>query len=222
MKRTKRYSTLLIVYIFLISCTTKKSIVDKPITFSKERIELTKEYLSRRYKLEQDSPDILPRMIVLHWTVIPTFEESFEAFKNPTLPNWRPDIENVSGLNVSAHFLVDRDGTIHRLMPETIMARHVIGLNHCAIGVENVGGTSDLPLTKAQLKANIWLVKHLAEKYDIEYLIGHYEYTDFEDHPLWLEVDDGYRTEKTDPGEEFMKKVRKATKKFNFKAVPEK
>lgn len=207
--------------ICLISCAPTNSILDKPILFNEERIELTKEYLSKRYNLKQESPDIIPKMIVLHWTVIPTFDESFEAFKKATLPNWRPDIENVSGLNVSAHFLVDRDGTIHRLMPETTMARHVIGLNHCAIGIENVGGTLKLPLTKAQLKANIWLVRYLAEKYDIEYLIGHYEYTNFENHPLWLEVDDGYRTEKTDPGQEFMKKVRKATKKFNFKSVPE-
>ena len=32
---------------------------------------------------------------------------------------------------------VDRDGTICRLMPETWMARHVIGLNYSAIGIEN-------------------------------------------------------------------------------------
>ena len=68
----------------------------------------------------------------------------------------------------------------------------------------------------------IWLVKYLAEKYDIDYLIGHYEYTNFEGHPLWLEVDESYRTKKTDPGEDFMAEVRAATKKFNFKPVPNK
>jgi N-acetyl-anhydromuramyl-L-alanine amidase AmpD len=123
-------------------------------------------------------------------------------------------------LNVSAQFLVDRDGSIFRLLPETIMARHVIGLNHCAIGIENVGGTENLPLTASQLESNIWLVKYLSDKYDIEYLIGHYEYTLFEGHELWLEKDEGYRTEKEDPGVGFMKKVRKATEKFNFKPVP--
>lgn len=204
----------------LISCSVQRSIIDKPINFDEQRITLTKEYLSQRYNLEQDSPDIVPKMIVLHWTVIPTLEESMDAFMNATLPNWRPDIKNVSGLNVSAHFLVDQDGTIYQLMPETTMARHVIGLNHCSIGVENVGGAADLPLTKAQLKSNIWLVNYLATKYNISYLIGHYEYQNFEGHPLWLEVDEGYRTVKTDPGEDFMKKVRKASKKFNFKPIP--
>ena len=211
---------LIIITLIFLSCSASKVIVDKPIVFNEERTELTRTYLLERYGLEQESPVISPKMIVLHWTVIPSLEEAFEAFDPATLPNWRPDIENVSGLNVSSQFMVDRDGTIYSLMPETNMARHVIGLNHCAIGVENVGGTKELPLTRAQLKANIWLVEYLTNKYPIDYLIGHYEYTNFEDHPLWLEKDKTYRTVKTDPGKDFMKKVRKATKNLNFKPVP--
>ena len=202
------------------ACGTQKNIVDIPIIFDDQRIELTEEYMAQRYGLENDSTQIVPKMVVLHWTAIPSLKKSFQAFNRSTLPNWRPDLENVSGLNVSSHFLVDRDGTIYRLMPETTMARHTIGLNHCAIGIENVGGGQELPLTKKQLKANVFLVQYLASKYDIEYVIGHQEYTQFEGHPLWLEVDDGYRTTKTDPGMDFMEKVRKATKKFNFKPVP--
>ncbi len=215
----KRLLAILIVML-LLSCSASRKIVDKPIVFNEERSQLTIQYLKDRYGLEQDSPRIVPRMIVLHWTAIPTFEGSFDAFLNTKLPNWRPDIESVSGLNVSTHFLVDQDGTIYNLMPETTMGRHVIGLNHCAIGVENVGGTIGTPLTKAQLKSNIWLVKYLTKKYNIEYIIGHHEYTLFEGHELWLEKDDGYRTNKTDPGDEFMAKVRKATTKFEFKPLP--
>ena len=211
---------LIIIALIFLSCSASKVIVDKPIVFNEERAELTRTYLLERYGLEQESPAISPKMIVLHWTVIPTLEEAFEAFDPATLPNWRPDIENVSGLNVSSQFMVDRDGTIYSLMPETNMARHVIGLNHCAIGVENIGGTKELPLTKAQLKANIWLVEYISNKYPIEYLIGHYEYTNFVNHPLWLEKDETYRTVKTDPGKDFMEKVRKATKNLNFKPVP--
>lgn len=218
----RRIGLIVFIVSVLWSCSVQKTIVDRPIVFDEERIVLTKEYLSQRYNLEQQTPDIVPRMIVLHWTAIPTLKKSFEAFEKSTLPNWRPDIESVSGLNVSSHFLVDQDGTIYQLMPETTMARHVIGLNHCAIGVENVGGTAETPLTRKQLKANIFLVEYLATKYNIEYVIGHQEYTQFEGHQLWLEVDDGYRTEKTDPGMDFMKKVRKATKRFNFKPVPSK
>ncbi len=207
--------------VFLLSsCKSAVSIIDKPIVFNEERELLTLEYLNERYGLKQQSAAITPKMIVLHWTVIPTFQKSFEAFENPTLPNWRPDIKDVSGLNVSSQFMVDQDGTIYRLLPETTMARHVIGLNHCAIGVENVGGDAGQPLTKAQLKANIWLIRYLAGKYDIEYLIGHYEYTLFENHPMWLEKDSSYRTVKTDPGKDFMEKVRKEVQDLGFKPLP--
>ncbi len=218
----KRSIPILISCLLVVGCASNKEIIQIPILFNEKRVELTKEYLQQRYGLEQETPEITPRMIVLHWTAIPSLKKSFEAFNRPTLPNWRPDIESVSGLNVSAHFLVDQDGTIYQLMPENIMARHVIGLNHCAIGIENVGGTDAMPLTKKQLAANIYLVEQLASQYPIEYVIGHQEYTLFENHPLWLQVDDGYRTKKTDPGMDFTNRVRQATKKFNFKPVPSK
>jgi N-acetyl-anhydromuramyl-L-alanine amidase AmpD len=206
--------------LIISSCSIQKKIIDKPIIFDAEREQLTKTYLLERYGLEKETSEIVPKMIVLHWTAISTFESSFDAFYQTKLPNWRPELENVSGLNVSSHFLVGQDGTIYRLMPETTMARHIIGLNHVAIGIENVGGTKDTPLTKSQLKSNIKLVTYLKKKYTVDYIIGHYEYTNFEGHELWLEKDEGYRTKKTDPGEEFMKEVRKATKKLNFKPVP--
>ena len=106
-------------------------------------------------------------------------------------------------------------------MPENYMARHVIGLNHSSIGIENVGGNDTLPLTDMQVEANIKLVKYLKNKFPtIDYLIGHYEYTNFEGHELWLEVDDNYRTEKVDPGEKFMNSVRKGVKDLNFLKLP--
>ena len=216
-----KYFVMALLGMTLVSCQTTHEIIDKPIIFDAERKQLTLDYLSDRYGLEQQEPTITPKMIVLHWTVIPTFDESFEYFKGPILASSRGDINSAGQLNVSSQFMVDRDGTIYRLLPETTMARHVIGLNHCAIGIENIGGTKDLPLTRAQLKSNIFLVNYLTEKYDIDYLIGHYEYIKFENHPLWLEIDASYRTEKSDPGEGFMKSVRKATTNLNFKSIPE-
>ncbi|NJB69855.1 N-acetyl-anhydromuramyl-L-alanine amidase AmpD [Saonia flava] len=213
-------ATLLLFTIVFVSCGITKEIVDKPIVFDEERKILSLEYLSERYGLEQDTPEIDPKMIVLHWTAIPTLKDSFDAFNPSKLPNTRPDIKSAGALNVSSHFLVDQDGTIYRQMPETLMARHVIGLNHTAIGIENVGGTENTPLTKKQLEANIWLVDYLSNKYDIEYLIGHYEYTNFVGHELWLEKDKGYRTTKTDPGKDFLEKVKQANKKHNFKQTP--
>ena len=212
----------LIIFLSLASCNSIK-IIDKPIIFDQERSDLTLEYLEQHYDLEQNNPTILPKMVVVHWTVIPTLDKTFEAFNPSKLPNWRPDIANASALNVSSQFLIDQDGTIYRLLSETTMARHVIGLNHCAIGIENVGGVGDKPLTKKQLKSNIKLIRYLKNKYpDIEYVIGHFEYSYFEGHELWLEIDDSYRTEKTDPGVEFINTIRKKTSEYNWKPIPQK
>ncbi|WP_224483751.1 N-acetylmuramoyl-L-alanine amidase [Robertkochia aurantiaca] len=204
----------------LLGCGPK--IVDRPVSFDQEREELTIAYLDERYGLQQDVPTIDPKMVVIHWTAIPSLEKSFDAFRDSKLPNWRPEIAGAGALNVSAHFLIAQDGTIYRLMPETTMARHVIGLNHCAIGIENVGGTKETPLTEAQLRSNIQLVEYLSKKYPIDYVIGHHEYRLFEGHPLWLEKDEGYRTEKSDPGDDFMTKVRSSFEADKFKPIPEK
>ena len=75
-------------------------------------------------------------------------------------------------------------------------------------------------MTREQCNANILFVNYHVNKYDIEFVNGHYEYTNFEDHPLWKEKDSGYRTQKTDPGVDFMNAVRHATRNFNFKPVP--
>ena len=136
-------------------------------------------------------------------------EATFNTFNPSTLSNNRADIQSAGALNVSSQFLVDTDGTIYRLMPETTMARHVIGLNHCAIGIENVGPGADGKLTLAQLESNVILINYLQKKYPIKFVIGHYEYQNFVGHPLWLEKDAGYRTEKVDPGIEFMEALRK-------------
>jgi N-acetyl-anhydromuramyl-L-alanine amidase AmpD len=215
-----RFILSVVAALLFFSCKSIE-ITDKPIRFDQERIDLSLQYLDEHYDLKQLSPLIKPKMVVVHWTAIPTLDESFDAFEESKLPNSRPEILGAGALNVSSQFLVDQDGTVYRLMPEDYMARHVIGLNHCAIGIENVGGTEGKPLTKAQLKSNIQLITYLKEKYpDIDYVIGHYEYTLFENHPLWLEKDAGYRTEKTDPGEDFITSIREATKKYNWQPIP--
>ncbi len=219
----KKYILLLSVFGLILSSCSSIKIVDKPVVMNAKRDSLTVEYLKTRYNINQNSPTIDPKMVVVHWTAIPTLEKTLKAFNPVMLPNWRPEIAGASALNVAAQFVVDQDGTIYRLLPETYMARHVIGLNHCAIGIENVGGLEDKPLTKKQLKSDIKLIKYLKKKYpEIKYVIGHLEYTRFENSPLWKEVDPNYRTEKTDPGVDFINSIRKKTSKYHWKPVPEK
>lgn len=202
----------LITFFLLTLYTQAIEIKQMPIEFSQNRIELTKEYIKKSYGLDVKNINIIPKMIVIHHTASDDFKESFDRFYPELLLSDRKDIQKAGSLNVSAQFLVDSDGTIYSLMNETYMARHVIGLNLSSIGIENVGGDKK-SLTQEQLKANIELVKYLKEKYKtIEYLIGHYEYRNFEHHALFLEKDASYRTIKHDPSIEFMEKLRE-----NFK-----
>ncbi len=202
----------LLLALFISTTIYALEIIQKPIDFDANRVALTKEYIKEHYGLSVDDIKIIPKIVVIHHTATDSFEHSFWLFNNQTLPDFRSDISNASSLGVSAHFLVDRDGTIYQLMDDNIMARHVIGLNYSAIGIENVGGYKSADnLTQEQLEANIKLVKYLQNRYKtIEYLIGHYEYRDFEDSDLWLEIDDGYRTTKDDPSPRFMKLLREA------------
>ncbi|WP_455757588.1 N-acetylmuramoyl-L-alanine amidase [Sulfurimonas sp.] len=187
-----------------------------PINFGKVRVDLTKEYIKNHYGLDVENIKITPKIVLVHYTAIEGFEKSLERFKSQTLPTDRPEIIKASALNVSTHFMVERDGTIHQLMPLDFMARHVIGLNYSSIGIENVGGEGYVQdLTVEQLLANIFIVNYLKKKFPtIEYVVGHHEYRCFEGTDLWLEKDDGYRTEKHDPGEIFMRDLRANIKGF--------
>jgi len=199
-------------------------IIDKPIDFGKKRVELTKEYIKNHYGLDAKDITINPKIIVLHWTAVPTLEGSFDRLKPELLLTDRKDIAAAGALNVSSHFLVDRDGSIYRLMPDNYMARHTIGLNYYAIGIENVGGKGDKSedLTKAQVEANVYLVRYLKKKYpEIELLIGHYEYGRMKKTKYWLEKDDNYFTQKNDPGDIFMKAVRSRVVDLGLKDTSE-
>lgn len=191
-----------------------------PITFAEKRIELTKQYIKEHYDLEVQDIKIIPKIVLVHYTAVETFSKSLARFTDETLPNDRPEISKASALNVSTHFMVERDGTIHQLMPLDFMGRHVIGLNFNSIGIENVGGAGyKQDLTVEQLLANIFIVNYVKKKFPtIEYVVGHHEYRCFEKHELWLEKDDGYRTKKYDPGENFMRDLRANIE--GFKVAP--
>ena len=195
-------------------------VVKKPIVFDAQRHQLSLQYLQDRYGIEQKEPTIVPKVVVVHWTAIPTLDATFDAFNPAVLPGARKEISSAGALNVSSQYLVDRDGTIYQLLSETTMARHTIGLNHVAIGIENVGNGTDLPLTNVQLVSNAAIIRYLSGKYQLEYLIGHYEYTRFERHTLWKEKDAAYRTEKTDPGEGFMRRLRALVADLNLQGPP--
>ena len=199
--------------------TSKINIIQKPISYNDERIKLSLEYLKNRHGLIQTKPTISPKIIVLHYTAGGTLKSSFNYFNNTKIEDFRVYNKNQSLLNVSAHYLIDRDGKIYQLMDDTLFARHTIGLNYCSIGIENIGSKT-APLTDAQILANSKLIRHLKMKFNIEYVIGHSEYGKFRKTKLWKETNPAYFTGKEDPGAIFLQKVRSNIKDLKLKYEP--
>ncbi|MDR6736925.1 MULTISPECIES: N-acetylmuramoyl-L-alanine amidase [unclassified Sphingobacterium] len=193
-------------------------IIQKPITWNQERIQLSLDYLKNRHGLTQSAPIIHPKMIVVHWTANNSVKATFNTFNPVKLPG-RPELTKASALNVSSQFVIDRDGTIYQFLPDSIFARHTIGLNYCAIGIENIG-SRQFPLTNAQLKANEELIRYLSKKYPIEFVLGHHEYQRFKKTSWWKETDPNYITGKDDPGDKFMNELRSELNDLKLKRLP--
>lgn len=208
-------AALLFVSVILSGCLGRGTVFDPKATircvFDDERLRLTADYCRTHYGV--DSYRLTkPEMIVVHYTAIPTFEESYRFFAQVTLDTvLRKDISSGGQVNLAAHYLVDLDGAVFQLAPDNVVCRHTIGFNHTAIGIENVG-KSAADLTEAQAASTADLVSRLVMRHpSIAYLIGHYQYRDsgLPHYRLFKEGDPSYRlTVKIDPGPVFMARVR--------------
>jgi hypothetical protein len=201
------------------------AIVDWPIVWNAERMHLMDLYLEvHRGSSPGGDADAAtqmdPRLVVIHWTAGGSAKSAWHTFRAPRQTGQRIKTE-WNAVNLSSHFVVDRDGTIFRLMPETRMGRHTIGLNHLAIGIENVGDGKRLPLTEAQLEANAALIRWLAHRHPITHLIGHHEYRQMESHPYFSETLDWFRTGRVDPGPAFMARLRARLADLPLQGPPE-
>lgn len=177
-------------------------IIDKPVVHNDRKKQLQKEYSLKHYGADYST--ITPQAVVVHWTASNIMTSAFNWFNHE-------EYGNAPGtLNVGSQFIVDRDGSIYRIMPETTLARHAIGYNWCAIGIENVGGENHQQnLTEAQLNANIKLISYLAQKYPtIKYVWGHYQQDKAKASGLYKELVSSYYSGKDDPGAIFMSKLR--------------
>ncbi len=179
--------------------------------FNDERLHLTAAYCLTHYGIESAELSE-PQMIVVHYTAFATRDESLGFFAPARLDTVsRRDIKGGGVVNVSAHYLIDRDGTILQLAPDDVVCRHTIGFNRTAIGIENVGRNA-ADLTEAQASATADLISRLVARHpSIAYLIGHHEYrkTELPHYRLFREDDRSYRfTAKVDPGPAFMARVR--------------
>ena len=201
----------IILLTMLVLANNTVDIIEKILPNEEERIALTVDYL----KIHKTDPlselnlkgEMVPQVIVVHWTANNSSEATMQLFSSATLRG-RKGLQPYGSVNVSSHYVVDKDGTIYQILPDNRIARHCIGLNHISIGIENVGGVQGEELSAKQLEANIQLIAHLSNKHRITHLIGHYEYQKMEGHPYFEEQFDEYRTIKIDPGISFMKSLR--------------
>lgn len=184
--------------------------IQRPI-FTAERVQLTADYELQHYGTASVTLNA-SQMIVVHFTTIATLQKSLDFFQPARIDHKiRRDISSGGEVNVSAHYLVDRDGSLYQMAGEDVLCRHVIGFNHSAIGIENVAVNAD-DLTTAQLEANAALISRIVQRQpSIKYLLGHHEYRDpsLPHYQLYREKDPTYRfTDKVDPGSHFMTRLR--------------
>ena len=157
-------------------------IIQKPIEFNSERKVLTAIYRKQYVgdcdyeKLGVDKCiKITPKLIVLHMSANDSLDKSFKklysSFYNPR-QNSIMNNSHGDNLNNSVHFLIDKDGIIYNLMPETLMAKHAEGVNHLSIAIEAIGFFP----TKKQIESSSLLIEYLIKKYPtIKGVIAHKE-----------------------------------------------
>jgi N-acetylmuramoyl-L-alanine amidase len=93
------------------------------------------------------------QMVVLHCT---------EASLDSTIKEFKSS----DGRQVSAHYVIDRNGDIYQMVSDSDRANHCRGANQNSIGIEHVGKDSD-SLAAAQAKSSARLVRWLLEQYNI-------------------------------------------------------
>ena len=146
--------------------------VAKPIPYGAERRADMADYAERHYGIH-DFRLREPKVIVEHYTVTSSFAPVFDYFSRNE-PD--PELRELPG--VCSHYVIDRDGTIYRLVPTSIMCRHTVGLNYTAIGIEHVGQSNAQVMgNRAQLAASLRLTRALQGRFGIatRNVIGHNE-----------------------------------------------
>ena len=105
-------------------------------------------------------------LIVLHITAGPSAQSAINTFKSSVAPN-----------RVSAHFCIDRDGTIYQLVDTDRTAWHASEVNSRSIGIEHAAIPEAMPATDAQYSASAvlvaWLCSELAIPCDADHVMGH-------------------------------------------------
>ena len=111
--------------------------------------------------------------IVIHYTTAGTAASSINHFLNPAS-------------EVSAHYIVDKNGDIYQMVSDSDKAWHARSANARSIGIEHVARTHE-PITPDQERTSIALVKWLMAEYGVtkENILAHMDVV-ATDCPGWL------------------------------------
>ena len=147
-------------------------VVASPIPFGAQRRREMRAYARRHYGL--DTAKLRdPKVIVAHVTATSSYAATWSIFA-ADVPD--PELHELPG--TCAHYVIDRDGTVHRLVPLRLMCRHTVGLNWTAVGIEHVGlSDAEVMGRPAQLRASLRLTRWLQGRFGIATrdVIGHHE-----------------------------------------------
>ncbi len=157
-----------------VRVVSRPSIRWNPIPFGPTRKAQMAAYVRRHYGsfLKPTWRLTDPHVLVIHYT-----ESSYSSAYN-TFATDVPDSELHELPATSAHFLIDPAGAIHQLVALGTMARHTVGLNWTAIGIEHVGYSDGQVLAnRAEIRASLRLVHWLRCRFHIAVrnVIGHAE-----------------------------------------------
>jgi N-acetylmuramoyl-L-alanine amidase len=124
-----------------------------------------------------------PKVVVLHHTSGATWQPAWWTFANNTAYDSGTGQKEKPG--VSAHFIIDKDGTIYQCLPLSVRGRHAVGMNWISIGIEFVqegqsgkdGHWMDRQILArtAQANAGLRLVRYLQARFGIKNkdVVGH-------------------------------------------------
>lgn len=169
-----------------------------------------------RRHTHEDRIDLQPTVLVMHYTVIPTFAGTWRSFARES--EMSAGRGTVLG-HVSVHFVVDRDGTIYQTFPLDRRCTGTYGVNHVALQIEMVArNEADLLASQPLLASSMRLARSLAQRFHIPAtkVYGHYdvgagravvpEYLDYAD----PDYPDRYppSSRRTDPGRTYMQSLR--------------
>ncbi|MEK6750037.1 MAG: 1,6-anhydro-N-acetylmuramyl-L-alanine amidase AmpD [Pseudomonadota bacterium] len=132
-------------------------------------------------------PETVIDLLVIHGISLPPGQFGgpyiSDLFTNNLNPGTHPYFQEISGLRVSAHLLILRDGGVNQYVPFQMRAWHAgksefagrIGCNDFSIGIE-LEGTDDVPYEAAQYARLAAITRALMQTYPgitRDHIVGH-------------------------------------------------